>query len=85
MGAFAGFFLSCVGTLLMALATLSGGVFRRISAYTGIAGISFLLIYIVGSTFRIGSEGARMAIAVPGGLLMIAWNVIISRRLLQLD
>jgi len=84
MGAFAGFFLSSMGALLMALAMLSGRVFSRLAAYTGIVGISLLLLYVVGSTFGVGSEGARMALAVPGGLLMIAWNVIIARRLLQL-
>lgn len=84
MGAFMGFFLSSLGTLFMALATLRGGVFHRLSAYTGIVGISLLMLYVVGSTFSIGSVGARMVIAMPGGLLMIAWHAIVARRLLRL-
>jgi len=84
MGAFAGFFLSSVGTLLMAFAMLQGKAFSRLAAYTGIIGTSFLLAYIVGSTFGLGSSSALMAIALPGGLLMIAWNVMVAKKLFQL-
>jgi len=84
MGAFTGFFLSSIGTLLMTVAMFKGKIFSRATAYTGMIGISLLLVYVVGSTFLPGPIGVLMAIAMPGGLLMIAWNVMVARKLLQL-
>jgi hypothetical protein len=84
MGAFVGFFLSSIGTLLMTVAMFKGTIFGRAAAYTGMLGISLLLVYIIGSTFTSESSGILMAIAMPGGLLMIAWNLIVARKLLQL-
>jgi hypothetical protein len=85
MGAFTGFFLSSIGTLLMTVAMFKGRIFGRATAYTGMIGISLLLVYIVGSTFSPGPIGILMAFAMPGGLLMIAWNVMVARKLLQLS
>jgi hypothetical protein len=50
----------------------------------GIAGISLLLVDTVGSTFVPRAGAAMMAIALPGGVLLLAWNVLVARRLLQL-
>lgn len=84
MGAFIGFFLSSIGTLLMTVAMLRGRVFGHPVAYTGMLGISLLLVYLIGSMFTRERNGLLMAIATLGGLLMIAWNVMIARRLMQL-
>jgi hypothetical protein len=84
MGAFMGFFLSSIGTLLMTVAMLRGRLFGRAAAYTGMIGISLLLVYIIGSTFTREPSGILMAMAMPGGLLMIAWNVMVARGLLQM-
>lgn len=84
MGAFTGFFLSSIGTLLMTIAMFKGRIFERATAYTGMIGISLLLVYIIGSTFSPRPTGILMAVAMPGGLLMIAWNVMVARKLLQL-
>jgi hypothetical protein len=84
MGALAGFFLSSVGTLLMAVAMLVGGVFRRLASWTGIVGMSFLLAYVVGTAFSLASTGVLMIVAMPGGLMMIAWYVMVARKLFRL-
>jgi hypothetical protein len=84
MGAFMGFFLSSVGTLLMTVAMFKGRLFGRVAPYTGMLGISLLLVYIAGATFAPESSRMLMAIAMPGGLLMMAWNLTVARRLLQL-
>lgn len=84
MGAFAGFFLSSVGTLLMALAMLEGKVFSRLAAWTGITGTSLLLVYVVGTTFALAPTGVLMVVAMPGGLMMIAWNIMVARKLFRL-
>jgi hypothetical protein len=84
MGAFAGFFLRSIGSLLMGLAMLKGRVFTRVTARVGIVGMALLSIYVIGSTFIPRSEAVMMALAMPGGLLMIAWNVMVARKLFQL-
>jgi hypothetical protein len=84
LGVFAGFFLPSIGTLLMGIAMLVGKVFKRVTAWMGIAGISLLTIYTIGVTFAPTSGEAMMIVALPGGLLIMAWNILVARRLLQL-
>jgi hypothetical protein len=85
LGAFMGFFLSSVGTLLMGLAMLKGKVFTRVTAWVGIVGITLLIIYTLGVTFVPEVEMAMMAFAMPGGILMMAWNVLVARKLFQMS
>ena len=84
LGAFMGVFLSSIGALLMGLAMLTGRVFSRVTACLGIVGITVLIIYAFGSTFVPESRQAMMVIAISGGVLMMAWNVMVARRLFQL-
>ena len=84
LGAFMGFFLSSIGTLLMGLAMLIGRVFSRVTAWVGIVGITLLIIYTIGSTFVPESGEAMMVIALPGGLLLMVWNVMVAKKLFQL-
>lgn len=84
LGAFMGFFLSSIGTLLMGLAMLKGRVFTRVTAWVGIVGITLLLIYTIGSTFVPEAGAAMMAFALPGGVLLMAWNVMVAKKLFQL-
>ncbi|MCJ7737003.1 MAG: DUF4386 domain-containing protein [Anaerolineae bacterium] len=84
LGAFMGFFLSSIGTLLMGLAMLKGRVFTSGTSWVGMVGITLLIIYIIGSTFVPESGAAMMAIALPGGVLMMVWNVMVAKKLFQL-
>jgi hypothetical protein len=84
LGAFMGFFVRSIGALLMGLAMLKGRVFSRAAGWVGVVGMALLLAYIVGSTFVPGSEAVMMALAMPGGLLIIALNILVARKLLQL-
>lgn len=84
LGSYPGFLLSELGTLLMAVAMLRGRVFSRATAVTGIAGTVVLTAYSTVATFAPQLSGAVMAIAAPGGLLMLAWNALVARRLVAL-
>jgi hypothetical protein len=84
MGAFAGFFLRSIGSLLMGVTMLKGRVFTRVTAWVGIVGMALLGVYVIGSTFVPGSEAVMMALAMPGGILMIAWNIMVAKKLFQL-
>lgn len=83
-GAFLGFFVSEVGTLLMAISMLTGRVFSRATAWVGIVGAGLLAVYSVAITLSPGSNVAVMALAMPAGLLMLVWNIMVARRLLAL-
>jgi hypothetical protein len=83
-GTFPGFILSEIGTLLMAAAMLAGGVFSKRSAWVGIVGMSVMIVYSIAFTFGIGSDALIMAVAAPAGLLMLAWYVMVARRLLEI-
>ena len=63
---------------------LRGGVFGRVTAYAGILGFSLLLVFTVWTTLVSGAFEAAMLIAVPAGLLVMAWNVLVARRLFRL-
>jgi hypothetical protein len=84
MGAFPGFFLSSLGTLLMTLAMATGEIFPRGTTYTGMIGIMLLFAYIVGVTFVAEPGGLLLAVAAVGGLLMIVWHGLVARQLLRL-
>lgn len=83
MGAFPGFFLSAAGTFVLTLAMLRSAVFSRRIGAMGAIGSGLLLVYTVAYTFSAGEGVLIMAIAAPGGLLIIVWNALIGIRLLR--
>lgn len=83
-GAYPGFLLSEIGTLVTGIALLRSGRFGKPVAWIGIAGVSILLGYTTAFTFGSGDSTLVMAAAAPGGLLMIAWYALVGRRLLRL-
>ncbi len=84
LGVFIGFLLPIIASLIMSLAMLEGKVFTRATAYVGITGSTFMLLYIILVTFAPTIKGMATAFAMPGGLLMIAWMILFARRLAQL-
>lgn len=83
-GAFRGVFLSSIGALLTGVAMLKGGMFTLRTARVGIAGSTLLVTYTICATFAPFTTPALMVVALPGGLMMMAWNVMVARRLLAL-
>lgn len=83
-GAFPGFLLPVIASLMISLVMLKGGVFSKVNAYLGIAGSVFFMFYFVLVTFVPGTENLAMAVATPGGLLTIAWMTLYAIRLLNL-
>lgn len=84
MGFFLGLFLSSLGTLLMDLVILTGRIFSRFTGWVGLVGIGLLMIYTIVFTFVPEPGPAIVIFAVPGGILMMVWNVLIARKLFQL-
>ncbi|MHB9003568.1 MAG: hypothetical protein ACYC6C_05830, partial [Coriobacteriia bacterium] len=83
MGAFPGFFLSELGTLAVAVAVLSGALVSGRIAWLGIVGAASLIVYTVLVTFGSVPTPLVVALAAPGGIMMIIWQGIVARRLWQ--
>lgn len=83
-GMFMGFFLTELAGLVMALALLRGGVFGRAAGLLAAVGFGSLLVFSVFAAFVPAAYGAVLALGGIGGLTMMAWYVVVARRLLQL-
>jgi hypothetical protein len=84
LGVFFGFALPTISAFLMSLVMLRGRIFSKINSYVGIVGNALLLVYVVLVTFALAVKDLAMAFAMPGGLLNVAWMVMLTVRLLQL-
>lgn len=83
-GAFPGFLLSEIATLLVAVGTLRGGVVRPLLGWLGVAGAGSLIVYSFVATFGLIPASMLTAFAAPGGLLVMAWQIAAARRLWRL-
>jgi hypothetical protein len=83
-GAFLGFLLPSVGSITIAVVMLRSRIFSRATAWTGILGSGFLLLFTIAATFVPAVFDAAMIVAMAGGLLSIAYNILVAQRLFQL-
>ena len=84
LGVFVGFLLPTIASLSMSLVMLTGRVFNKATSYAGIVGNALMLVYIPLVTFTPNVKNMAMAFAMPGGLLLLAWNVMYTIKLFQL-
>jgi hypothetical protein len=82
-GTFLGFFLQEVAGVVISLVMLRSKVFSKATAYAGIFGFGMLLVFEFFSSFVAGLSAVAMTLAMFGGLLIMAWYVLIARRLFQ--
>jgi hypothetical protein len=83
-GTFLAFSLSLIAALLMAWVMLRGGLFSRATAYVGMLGFSFLLVFEILSDFVPALFDAAMIFAMIGGIASLVWYIMVARRLFQL-
>lgn len=83
LGAFPGFLLSTLGTLVMAVAVARGDLIGRRMAVAGVVGASTMVVYVVAMAFLSVPTSLVLAIAAPGGLLTIAWYVAVGLGLIR--
>lgn len=79
-----GFFLPNIGSLILSAAMLDGKVFSSKVAWIGIAGSVLLMAYTLLVTFVPVVKEMATAFSMPGGLLMMAWMILYTIRLLKL-
>jgi hypothetical protein len=83
-GTFLGFFLSEVAGIAISMVMLRSKVFSKVTAYAGILGFTLLLISDICSSFVPALVDVAMIFAMGGGLLSMAWYILLARRLFQL-
>ncbi len=84
LGAFFSFLLPTLAALIMSLVMLQGNIFSKMNSYIGILGNILMSIYIVLVTFVPAVKGMAMAFAMPGGLLLVVWMIMLTSRLFRL-
>jgi hypothetical protein len=84
LGVFIGFMLSTIAALIFSLVMIQGRVFTKANSYIGLIGNALMLIYIVLVTFAPTVKDMAMAFAMPGGLLLLVWMVMLMIKLFQL-
>jgi hypothetical protein len=83
-GSFYGFFLPGFTTILFSFILLRGKIFSRTTAYIGILGFALMLLYTMWATFVPVLYDGAMVLAIVGGLLSVAWYILVARRLFHL-
>lgn len=83
-GTFMGFFFPSVASIVMAMVMLRNRIFSKLTALAGILGFGLLLIFVICVAFVPAIFDVAMIFAMGGGLLSMAWNILVARRLFQL-
>ncbi len=84
-GSFLGFFLSIVAEIMMALVMLQGGMFSKATAWVGLLGFVCMLIFTLWATFIPVFYDTALLFGMLGGVLSLAWFVLVAHRLFQLS
>ncbi|KAA3644910.1 MAG: hypothetical protein DWQ07_16030 [Chloroflexi bacterium] len=84
-GTFLAFFLSEVAGFMISIVMLRSNIFSRATAYAGIVGFGFLLIFEFASSFISGLSAVGILFAMLGGLLSLVWYALIARKLFELS
>jgi hypothetical protein len=83
-GTFIGFFFSEVAGILISVVMLKSKVFNKATAYFGILGFGMLLIFDICSSFVPALSDIVLIFAMVGGLLSMAWYILIALKLFNL-
>lgn len=84
-GVLPGFLLSSMANIALSVAMLRTRVFSCVTGMLGLGGNVLLGTYLILVTFVPGVRDAAMAFAAPGGLLAIAWIMLMAVRLFKLS
>lgn len=84
-GVLPGFLLSSMANIALSVEMLRTRVFSRVTGILGLGGNVLLGTYLILVTFVPGVRDAAMAFAAPGGLLAIAWIMLMAVRLFKLS
>ncbi|MGB8983948.1 MAG: DUF4386 family protein [Anaerolineales bacterium] len=83
-GTFMGFLFSQIAGLMMALVLLRGRIFSKVTGWLGVVGFAVMLVFFSVAAFIPTQFNTAIMISAPGGLLLLAYNILLARRLFQL-
>ena len=83
-GTFMGFFFTQTAGILVTSVMLRGGVFGKWTAWTGLAGFSLTSVFFVLAAFVPENYDTAMVFAMSGGLMLLAYHILLARRFFQL-
>lgn len=78
-----GSLLSEVSALAFCVVMLHGRVFGATISVLGLVGFALLIVYNVLTTFVPQTRKFAIALAVPGGMVTLAWQTVIALRLIR--
>ena len=81
MGAFLGFSLSMIATILMSISMIQTKVFGKLTGWIGLLGSILLFVYLILVTFIPNAQTVAMALAAPGGIMSLVWMVLYTLKL----
>ncbi len=81
---FFSFMLPSIAGLLMSSVMLSGKIFSKITSYFGILGNILIIIYLILVTFIPAMKTIAVAIAAPGGIMLMIWMIMYIIKLFKL-
>lgn len=84
LGVFIGFILPNIAGIIMSFVMLTGKLFNKAVSYLGIAGSSLMVIYLILVTFAPSTKNMATALAMPGGLMAMAWMILFAIKLFKL-
>lgn len=73
-----------VAGILISIVALRGAVFSKISGCVGMLAFGLMFVFEISSSFVPALFKAAMIFAAGGGLLSMAWYVLVGHRLLRL-
>ncbi len=83
-GTFIGLFFAQVAGLLITSSMLRGTTFGTWTGGIGLAGFSLMIVFFILTAFFPGRYDTAMLISAPGGLLLMAYQLMLARRFFQL-
>jgi hypothetical protein len=84
MGAFSGFVLSMISTILMSFIMIQSKIFGKWTGWIGLFGATLLLVYIVLVTFVPDAKSIAMGLAAPGGIMSLVWMIMYTIKLFRI-
>jgi hypothetical protein len=82
-GTFLGLGLTQMAGLLMTSIMLRGNVFSRWTGRVGLAGFSLMSVFFFLTAFAPERYATAMIIAAPGGLILIAYQILLARKFFE--
>jgi hypothetical protein len=82
-GTFPGFLIGEIGGILFSIIILIGGILKKSTGIIGLIGCSFLLIFEIISSFIGTLFHESIIVAMIGGIMTLAWYVLIGLGLLK--